>query len=151
MRLLKNRRGFTLIEALIVISIIGIMSAMAVPSVERMMLSRKADAAAGVIGQTIQEAFSLAARQRKPVRVLFQTNPRRVTIRDVATNQDMVVRYFRDKDSPYRLSDWSLTTSDFQVYPSGLASSQMNVVIYVGTHARRIRMSRVGQIRISVP
>ena len=61
MRLVRNRRGFTLIEALVVVSILGVIATFAVPAVEKTLLANKVDRAAVVLAGDLQNAFAIAA------------------------------------------------------------------------------------------
>src|SRR5687767_10312717 len=86
-RNLISRRisGFTLLEVIVALLIIGVLAAAAMPAVARAISHSGVTNSASVVAGDIQAAFSLAARQRKPVRIVFVDSTRSYTIRDRAT------------------------------------------------------------------
>lgn len=70
----KNvQRGFTLLEALIVIAIIFILAATSVISVQKLMANSRTDAAAYVVSSQLRAARELAITRRHNVQVWFDT------------------------------------------------------------------------------
>lgn len=148
-RLLRNRRGFTIIEALVVMSILGVVATFAVPAFERTMLANKLDRATVVAAADLQNAFTLAARQRKPVRVTVDGAGRSIEIYDRTTGALLTMRRYGASTSAYGLTSLSIANPVI-VFPTGIASGTTTVTLRLGQHQRRITMSRVGQIRIQV-
>lgn len=148
-RLLGNRPGFSIIEALVVVSILSIVATFAVPAFERTMLANKLDRATVVAAADLQNAFTLAARQRKPVRVTVDGGGRTIEIYDRTTGALLTMRRYGASASPYGLTSLSIANPVI-VFPNGIASGPATVTLRLGQHQRRITMSRVGQIRIQV-
>jgi len=67
----SKRAGFTAIELLVVLGLIGLVAAVAVPLFQRYSGLLKAQAAAGALAQDLQLARALAARRGRPVVVTF--------------------------------------------------------------------------------
>lgn len=151
LRLIGNRRGFTLIEVLIVVSILGVMMTLAVPAVERSLTTNRLDRATMVITRDLQYAFSLAGRQRAPVTVHILDNPPRLVVRDGPTNAQMFTRHYSRAASPASVTGWVANVTSFQIQPNGVALSDLDLLVSHGPHQRRLTMSRLGRIRVTVP
>jgi len=69
-----NKTGFTLIELMIVIAIMGILSAIAVPNFMHYMAERRLNGAARMVMSDLMNARTLAVTQNRNVQVAFQTS-----------------------------------------------------------------------------
>jgi prepilin-type N-terminal cleavage/methylation domain-containing protein len=69
----KAQRGFTLLEALIVMAIIAILVATSVLSIQRLLAGTRSDAAANVVTSQLRGARELAITRRHNVQVWFDT------------------------------------------------------------------------------
>lgn len=145
------RPGFTLIEALIVIILLGIVGAMAVPSIARSMTTTRVDRAAQTVAGDIEAAFSLAARTRKPIDLVVDSVLRRIEIRDRASATVLQTRSYSLTESEFGLTRLSPSVSTITIFPNGLASSAFVVYTYAGPSTRAVRVRRTGQIRITAP
>jgi prepilin-type N-terminal cleavage/methylation domain-containing protein len=66
-----DERGFSLMEALVVVMVIAIMSAIAVPLTQTTMLNYRANLAMSQVVSTLREARQLAISKRRNVQVSF--------------------------------------------------------------------------------
>jgi prepilin-type N-terminal cleavage/methylation domain-containing protein len=96
---MRGTQGFTLIEALVTVIILGISASIAAPSLINWLDNRKVDYALAQIEGAIKEAQSTSVRKNKPCEVKIEretpTNPARV----IATPSDclpMGTRNLRD-------------------------------------------------------
>ncbi len=145
---LGPRAGFSLVEALLAVILLGITAAYAFPVVERGAMRSKADRAANVIANEMRNAYSLSARQRKPVTIGVNSANRTLTIADRAAGTVFVRQNFSTAQSPYGLTALNASAATITVFPNGVASDTLRVTLSVGPNQRVVRMTRVGQVRV---
>jgi prepilin-type N-terminal cleavage/methylation domain-containing protein len=147
-----RRGGFTLIEMLIVMSVLGVIAIMSMGQISNYVRERNVSSAAAIVRNDLQEAFAIAARNRRPVRVSFATGDTALRL----TNRESTVTYVRrglgvgagfllgPSDITFCTSTCSSATVD--VFPNGWASDTLTVTISKGSYTRAIYMSRSGLV-----
>jgi prepilin-type N-terminal cleavage/methylation domain-containing protein len=142
----RNQPGFTLVEGLIVVILIGIAIGIALPTVGSTLASMKVQRAATVVASDLRLGPSIAARQRLPVTLDLNTAARRYTLTDRTSGTVMVTRDLSLGE--YSISSMASSSTAITFFPGGLASDDLRVVILTGGHQRVITMNRAGQVRI---
>jgi prepilin-type N-terminal cleavage/methylation domain-containing protein len=142
------RDGFSMMELLLVIVILGIVATFAGPSISRIVRHNRTNSAATVITADLQNAFAVAARQREPVRIVADAATKSYEFRDRATGKVIRIRSFYGDTSEYRLTSLVFTPDTIDVFPSGVSSSWLVVDMANGDYARRITASTAGFIRM---
>ena len=145
----RNRSGVTLVEWMTVIVILGTMFAIALPRLGNNMRQRRVIAAAGALNADIPAAFSLAARQRKPVTISYDAESGEVRITDRLTDSVYVRRPLRGT-SEYMLDGVTMTPSSVQVFPNGVSSSAFTITLANGSFVRQLTVARTGFSRVTV-
>ena len=147
-----RRRGFTMIEMLIVIMTIGILASVAYPSLSRSLASHTVDGAASVMAADIETAFSLAARSRRPVVFACNVSLRQCLVTDQATGAVQLQRSY-DRTSGLELASmtWAPTNAALPVVlgSSGIASQGFTVTLTHGRSEKRVTALRSGLVRIN--
>ena len=144
----SSRRGFTVIELLMVVCIMGILAAMTGPHISKIIRHNRVNRAAMVITADLQNAFASAARQRAPVRISADAATKSYQFVDRKTGQVLKIRSFYGDTSEYRLTTLVLTPSTIDVFPTGVSSSPVVVDLGNGNYSRRITASTAGFIRL---
>jgi prepilin-type N-terminal cleavage/methylation domain-containing protein len=142
------RRGFTMIELLIVVAALGLLIATGIPKIGQQVSRYRLGRTAVVVAGDLEQAFSMAARSRKPVRFACCTSGAyTLTERNTGTTR-LTRNLVNDPDYGVRTLTSTGTTIDF--FPSGLTSLTATDTITISNPAgsRRITLTLAGQVRI---
>jgi prepilin-type N-terminal cleavage/methylation domain-containing protein len=151
----SRRRGFTILELLVTITLIGVISLMAFGRTSAMMTQWRVGRAAQAYAEELQSAFAIVGRDRKPVRIVLAiTNTS--TLKKVElqiTNRDQTVIYRKRSLGPasaYKLdpTDISASSTDLLIFPPGLAADTLTVTFRRQGKFRRVRLLRGGLVQV---
>lgn len=142
------RWGFTTIELIIIITIMGLLASMAGISLSRIVRHSRTNKAASVITADLQNAFAVAARQRMPVTITADSTTKSYQFIDRKTDSVLRIRSFYGNTSDYQLSKLIFTPATIDVFPSGVSSSKLTVELGNGDYTRTITASTAGFIRV---
>jgi len=142
------RHGFSVIELIAVMAILGIMASFAGPALSRIVRHQRVNRAATVIASDLQNAFASAARERQPVRIQADATTASYQFIDRKTGTVLRIRTFYGDTSEYRLSKLVFTPSTVDVFPTGISSSAIVVDLGNGDYNKQITASTAGFIRI---
>ena len=133
-------------------SLLGLLGLMSMGQISSYIRERQVSSAAAVVRNDLQQAFAIAARNRRPVRVSFATADTALRI----TNRENTVTYVRRglgagaglMIRPSEVTFCTTTCSDatVDVFPNGWASDTLTVTISKGQFTRGIHMSRSGLV-----
>jgi prepilin-type N-terminal cleavage/methylation domain-containing protein len=144
-----RRRGMTMLELLVVITMIGVLSLMAFGRTSSMMTQWRVTRAAQAYAEELQSAFAIVGRDRRPVLITLDLTRMELRLSDKSD----VVKYRRRNIGPtsaYKLDSANVTASrkTLLIFPPGLAADSMTVEIRRQGKYRRIRMLRGGLVQI---
>jgi len=115
---MKNSKGFTLLEVIIVVAIFGIMAAIAIPSIMSQAPNSKLKSAARDVFSTLQQARMIAVKSSRETAVIF----------DVANNE---YDFCDDWDSIGSVCTGSTQTIDFDSFGYGIGYGHGNATLAV--------------------
>jgi len=141
--------GFSLIEVLVVVVILGIMAGIAGPAMAVMVRHNRVNRATMVITSDLQNAFAVAARQREPVRIQADSVGRSYQFVDRKTGAVLRIRTFYGDNSEYLLNSLVFTPAIVDVFPNGVSSAALTVKLANGDYSKQINASTAGFVRIS--
>ncbi|MFL5554471.1 MAG: prepilin-type N-terminal cleavage/methylation domain-containing protein [Gemmatimonadaceae bacterium] len=144
-----SRPGFTLLEVLVVVVIIGVLAMIVGPATSRIVRHQRVNRAATVIAADLQNAFAVAARQRQPVRIQADATTRSYQFIDRKTGAVLRIRTFYGDTSEYRLSKLVFNPATIDVFPSGISSAKVDIDLANGDYSKKISASTAGFIRVS--
>jgi len=146
-----RRGGFTVIEALVVIAIIGITAMFALPAVGRTVANTRVQRASTVIATDIRTAFSIAAQQRRPVRIVIDEGQRVFRIQNRQADTTYLETWY-DGSTDLVVRQLSAQPDSMLIFPSGLAAGGMVVNMETTpANQRVVTANRAGQVRITQP
>ena len=149
---LRARRGFSIIEMLVVVILVGIVMSIAGVRVSGMMTQQRVIRAAGTIQTDFELAYAIAGRNRVPTKINFASSASAITI--TVTNRTGDTTFKRTDLKQLGLVDGDVTASSnaITVFPQGFASDTMSITISVTKNSinykRRVRMSRAGMVKV---
>lgn len=136
-----------MLEMVVVMVIMGLLIAIAVPRLGTMMRHERVNRAAQVIVTDLQNGFAMAGRQRAPVRLTFTAATKTYVFSDRATGSVFQTRIL-DSRSEYALTTLSATPSTIDVLPNGIGSTALTVTIGQGDYSRTVTASSAGFVRL---
>lgn len=142
------RAGFSLIEMLVTVSMIGIVVGMAAPNVSKDISHSRVNGAAQVVAADLEQALSIAGRQRRPVRVVIDGGLKEIRFLDRASGQVISRRALGDI-SEYKLYSVAGSPATVDLLPQGVATASTIVTLSAAGYSRNITMTRGGYVRVS--
>lgn len=146
--MVSDRHGMTLVESLTVVVMVGLLTLAGLPPVRKAIESNRARRAATIVALDLEQAFTLASRQRRPVRLSCDCSNARYTITDQSAGTVYVQRSFAG-DSDFRLGALTFSTASVTIYPRGVASEPLTVTVAAGASTHQITVTTAGVVRIT--
>lgn len=144
----SGRLGFTMLEILVVVAIVGIIATMVGPAMSRIVRHQRVNRAATVIASDLQNAFAVAARQREPVRIQADAPSRSYQFVDRKSGAVLRIRTFYGDTSEYRLDKLVFDNPTIDVFPNGVSSVPVKIDLANGDYAKQITVSTAGFVRV---
>lgn len=137
-----------MVELMLVVGVMGIVVGIVGPKTSQIIRHNRVNRAATVIASDLQNAFAVAARQRKPVRIQADPGTRSYQFTDRSTGAVLRLRTFYGDSSEYKLTSLVFSRPTVDVFPSGVSSNAITIDLANGDYARRITASSAGFIRV---
>ena len=146
------RGGFSLIETVMVVAIVGVGLGMALPRVQRLSTYSRVSNAQSVVAGDIRRAAGRAAQRRRPMMVRWDSVSSRMVVRQLGSSAALLQRPLGSL-SEYNLRVRVVPDSAI-ILPSGLANT-FCVRLQGGnapdTVVRRVQLTTGGQARLLAP
>jgi type II secretion system protein H len=147
-RLCRARQGFSLVEMLIVIVILGIMAAVATPAISKVIRVQRVNKAAAIVAADLQNVFAMAGRQRAPVHLASNSTAKTYTFSDRKTGTVLQTRSL-GSTSEYQLGTLVFSPATVDMFPNGISSAPLTVTVGTGTYTRTVTASTAGFVRVA--
>ena len=133
---------------LITVALLAIIVGMAARRVSREISHSRVNRAAQVVAGDLQQALSLAGRQRRPVRVVFDGARREIQLVDRVSGT-LISRRALGQVSEYKLYSVSGSPSSVELLPQGVATASTIVTLSAAGYSRQVTLTRGGHVRVS--
>jgi type II secretory pathway pseudopilin PulG len=149
----RRRSGFTFIEILVVFIVFSAVMTISVRSVGDTLRRDRVAKVSAIVGTDIEQAFSIAARQRLPVRMLIDRTNKTLTIVD--RNEPTLIYKTRSfaRTGEYSLDSLWSNRDTIDIMPNGLATDTLKLSLVIKTrggapYAKSVRASKGGLVRL---
>jgi|ERR1051325_4686184 prepilin-type N-terminal cleavage/methylation domain-containing protein len=145
----RKRPAFSLVEVLVVMTLIGIAAALSIPKVSKLSNQAKIQRAAQALRLEVQQAFAIAGRNRAPVRIKWSSANMQVQTTNLA-GSTVYRRLGLGAGGGYNLlsSEVSVVPTTLTVFPNGLADDTLVFSLTRSGYSRRIWVSKSGMVRV---
>ena len=144
----RFRSGFTMLEVVVTLMIVGLVSTLSAGRIHSLIVQQRVARAATSLQGDLESAFTIASRNRQPVRIVWNSAKMQMAL----TDRTGAIFYRRTPlgQDAYGLksSGVSFSRSPVEVFPNGLADGTLTITITSETSTRTILMSRAGMVRI---
>ena len=142
----SDRAGFTALELVLVVVVVGVIGAIFLPQISGLTARNSLGKAADVVQADLEEAFTLAARLRKPVTLKADNSSH---IYQVVDQTGGAVRLTRRLvlGQEFGVETMAFSSLNITIQPNGVASDTLGVTLTSRGSTRVISMTRVGLIR----
>jgi type II secretory pathway pseudopilin PulG len=139
-----------MIEMVLTFTVIAIMTAMMVPRIGTAMRTNQVNRSISLVASDMEAAFTLAARQRKPVRINCTCVNGIYTVADRAGT--VLLRRNVRGDNDLGVMTLTFTTPGntlpVEIFPPGIGDRTLTVRITNGASTRAVLVTTAGQVRI---
>jgi type II secretory pathway pseudopilin PulG len=144
-----GRSGFTMIELALTFTIIAIMAGMIAPRFVSVMRATQVSRTAAIVASDLEQAFTLAGRYRRPMRISCTCNTRTYTIADRTGGTVRLTRRLSDEDLGTMTLAFEVPVGGtVDVFPSGVSTALLRVRITSGNSTKAVTLSTAGHVRI---
>ena len=140
-----------MIELALTLTVIAIMAAMMIPRFGRVMNSTRVNKSASILAADMEQAFTLSARFRKPMRISCTCNTGTYTIADRTGGTVRLRRRLQDDD----LGNMTLVmeaptggSTTVDAFPSVVSTPLLPFGLPAGNSTRAVGLSTAGLVRI---
>lgn len=142
----RRRGGFTAIEMLIVVTIIGLMAAAVMPRISRVVAESRIRALQGAVAGELELAFALAQREHKPVTVTYNTTTQVLSITDRVSSTVLKTQYLGRAQFESATAATFSPSGGITIFPMGIATAAVTVTLTNGQYTRTVTATRAGQV-----
>jgi len=137
-----------MIELLVVVVIMGISFTVSAGRIHDLIIQARVARVATAAQNDLEAGFAIAARNRQPIRVSWNSSTMQLNVTDNAGT--LAYRSTTLGLDAYGLTTRSVrfSTPSLEIYPNGMASDTLTITIRRSRYTKHVRMSRTGLIKV---
>jgi prepilin-type N-terminal cleavage/methylation domain-containing protein len=148
-RVARSVDGFSLIELLVVVTIVGIAAGLSLPKIAQIQNQSKVQRATRAASYDIQQAFAIAGRNRAPVKLTWSSSTMQLRVTNLAGSTVYRRTGFGTGGGyGFSSSEVSVTPSTLVVFPTGLAADTLVFQVTRTGYSKKVRVSKSGMVRL---
>jgi len=139
-----------MVEMALTLCVIGILTAMMVPKIGRVIQANQVSRSAAIIAADLERATTIAARYRRPMRLSCVCGSGTYTIADRTGGTVRLSRNLRG-DGDLGLMTLTFSQTPVDLFPTGVVSitaPPLTIRITSGISTRAVTLTTAGQVRI---
>jgi type II secretory pathway pseudopilin PulG len=136
-----------MVELALTLTVVAIMAAMMVPKIGRVMQATRVNRQTAIIAADLEQAFTLAARLRKPMRLSCDCANATYTVADRTGGTVRLTRTLGADDDLGRVV-LGFNNNPVDIFPSGVSTVALEVRVTSGPSTRAVTLSTAGHVRI---
>jgi prepilin-type N-terminal cleavage/methylation domain-containing protein len=140
---IRLRSGFSMIELLIVFIVFGLVVMISIRSVGDTIRRERASKAASILGADIEQAFAIAARQRRPVMMALNRSNKTFSIIDRASTTKVYRRRSFARTADYGVDSLYANRDTIVIMPNGIATNTMDITLRITTRGGAVYTKKV--------
>jgi type II secretory pathway pseudopilin PulG len=139
-----------LVEIVFAFVVVGIMTLMVVPRIRPVIQASQVSRSAAIVASDLEQAFTLAGRFRKPMRISCTCGTGTYTVADLNGGTVRLTRTLgQDGDLGTVTLAFELPVAGIvDVFPSGVSTALLRVRITSGASTKAVTLSTAGHVRI---
>jgi Tfp pilus assembly protein FimT len=132
-----------MIELLIVFIVFGLVVMISIRSVGDTIRRDRASKAASILGADIEQAFAIAARQRRPVMMALNRSNKTFSIIDRASTTKVYRRRSFARTADYGVDSLYANRDTIVIMPNGIATNTMDITLRITTRGGAVYTTKV--------
>jgi prepilin-type N-terminal cleavage/methylation domain-containing protein len=140
-------RGFSLIELLVVITIVGVAMATTIPRIGAVTNQTKVQRANQALQQDVQQAWAIAGRNRAPIVLKFVSSSMQLQITNLTgTTIYKRTSYGTDGSYGFTSTELKMAPTTITIFPNGLANDTVGFTVARSNYSRRFWVNKAGMV-----
>ncbi len=143
-----------MIEMIVVFVVFGLVVMISIRSVGDTLRRDRVAKATDILGADIEQAFSIAARQRMPVMMVLNRSNKTFSIIDRASPTKIYRRRSFARTADFGVDTMYANRDTIFIMPNGLATSTLDLTLRIatrggGTYTKSVSASLAGMVRVN--